>query len=1156
MLGLLNVSDGGRPVSLPRGKERALLALLMVHANEPIASERVIEELWPQQAPQHAAKAVQIYVSRLRSHVGRERIQTTPAGYLFRAELEEIDVARFARLAEEGRERLESGEIEAAEALLTEALALWRGDALADFRFDAFAQGEIRRLEELRTVTIMDRAEARLALGRAEDVVGELEVLVREQPLRERPRRQLMVALYQTGRQADALSLYRATRTLLAEELGLDPSPELQSLERAILNQAPELERPVLARAAAARDRRGPIGGSFVGRHAELDELLAGFEDALAGRGRLFLLVGEPGIGKSRLADELARSARDRGASVLVGRCWEAGGAPAFWPWVQSLRGLVHDADAESLREELGPGAADLAQILPELRHRFPDLPAPPGSDSPAARFRLFDATAQFLRNASQRRPLVLILDDLHAADTPSLLLLQFLARELSASRILLLAACRDVDPTPGAALAGVFAEISREASTRRLALRGLSEAAVAEYVGLTAAEIGSPGLISTLYLETEGNPLFMTETVRLLTLERGRIPRSGAELVIPEGVRDVISRRLGHLTDSCNRILALASVLGREFAAPAVAVLADVSEGSLLETLDEAVSARVVSDVPGSPGRLRFAHVLIRDTLYEGIAATRRVRLHRQALAALEAVYDDELGPHLTELLHHAIAGDDVERGVLYAQRAGDRAVALLAYEEAARLYGLGLGVLASSPRARYAAESELLLGLGHAETRAGDAAAAKSTFLRASEIARRSGLPSAFARAALGYGGRFVWARAGDDELVVPLLREALELADESDTALRARLMARLAAALGDEPDGRERERLSRDAVEAARAAGDASTRAYALVARLAVIWSPAFADERLALATELVELATEIGDKERAVEGHGLRFNALMELGDVEAAAADLAARGRLTDEMRQPAQRWVQLVLETTRNTFLGNFEAAEKTLLESFELGGSRGEGAQAAFELQRFVLRRERGGLDEIASDLENCAVRNATRRALRCALANVCAALGRLDEARLHLGRLAADDFEAVPLDGDWLVSAAFLAETCRMVGDRDAAAFLYARLHPYAVRNVSGEGEVAIGAVSRYLGHLAAASGDAAEAVRHFEDALERNARMGARPWLAHTHHDLGELLLERGLKGDRPRAHDLLEAALATYRELGMQPHADRLATFTAP
>jgi eukaryotic-like serine/threonine-protein kinase len=739
------------------------------------------------------------------------------------------------------------------------------------------------------------------------------------------------------------------------------------------------------------------------------------------------LLVGEPGIGKSRLADEVTRRARSRGADVVVGRCWEAGGAPAYWPWVQSLRACTRDAEPKLLRGQMGAGAVDLAQLLPELRELFPDLPVPPALDSAAARFRLFDATARFLSEVSTRRPLVIVLDDLHAADASSLLLLQFLGRELATSRILVIAAYRDVDPVPGTALISTIAELVREPTTLRLSLTGLNEREVEEYLERTAAELATADLVASLHAETEGNPLFVAETVRLLT-QTGDRPATHEALVIPQSVRDVISRRLARLSNECNRALQLASLLGREFAPAALARLNQSTEDTLLDTLDEAACARVISEVPGSINRLRFTHVLIRDTLYEGLTKTRRVQLHRRTLGALEALYGDEPGPHLAELAHHAVAGGDLQRALLYAQRAGDHALALLAYEEAVRLYQLGLDQLepgGGSQRER----CELLLALGHAQVRAGEAAAGKDTFLQAAEIARRLALPEELARAALGYGGRFAWARAGGDQRLVPLLREALALANGLEVPLRARLIGRLAAALGDEPEGDERAKLSEEAVAMARRVEDGPTLAYTLVARFSAIWSPTTVHERLAIASEVVELAERIRDKERAVEGHGFRFNALMELGEVETADADLAARGRLTNEMRQPAQRWVHLVLETTRSIFLGKFDAAEETLREAFELREARGAGALDAFELQRFLLRRERGGLTEIESALESAASTHPTRPLLRFATASLLAELDRSEKARRQLAEFGGGSFTAVPFNSDWLLAAAFAA-------------------------------------------------------------------------------------------------------------------------------
>ena len=260
---------------------------------------------------------------------------------------------------------------------------------------------------------------------------------------------------------------------------------------------------------------------------------------------------------------------------------------------------------------------------------------------------------------------------------------------------------------------------MAREPAARRLSLGGLSERELAEYVELTARQIASPELAAALHEETEGNPLFAGEIVRLLAVE-GVWSRSGAQtpFAIPETVRDVISRRLAHLSEPCRRALALASVLGRESAIDALARMAGLGEGELLDVLDEAMAARVIADVPGVPGRVRFAHALIRDTLYDGLTGARRVRLHRRALEVLEALYGPDLSPRLAELAHHALAGSDVAEGVRYARLAGDRALALLAYEEAARLYESALAALGDSGEGT---RCELLLALGEAPVTGG---------------------------------------------------------------------------------------------------------------------------------------------------------------------------------------------------------------------------------------------------------------------------------------------------------------------------------------------------------------------------------------------------------------------------------------------------
>jgi DNA-binding SARP family transcriptional activator len=653
VLGPVEASVAERPVALGGGKRRALLALLALHAGEAVSADQIIEGLWGEQPPASAPKLVQVYVSQLRRALAAAgegaAIVTRARGYELRLGGDGPDVRRFERLLAGGAAR--------------EALALWRGPALADVA-EPFATVEARRLEELRLDAIELAIDGDLAVGRHREVIGELHSLVAEQPLREKFHAQRMLALYRAGRQADALEAYRQARRVLVEEIGIEPGPQLRELERAILGQDRSLD---LVEELAAGE---PRSDDFVGRERELAALDEALADALAGRGRVVLLAGEPGIGKSRLAAELAARADGRGAQVLVGRCWEAGGAPAYWPWVQVLRGYVREAEPDALRAQLGPGAADLAQIVPELRERFPDLPVPRSLEPAAARFRLFDAAAQFLAKASQSRPLVLVMDDLHAADAPSLLLLRFVVRELGSTHILLLGAYRDVDPSLGQALTEMLAEVTREQVTRRLALGGLSEREVARYVELTASDIASSELVAGLHAQTEGNPLFVGEIMRLLSAE-GVASQSAAAArrAIPQSIREIIARRLAHLSPASERMLMLASVIGREFALDALAHMGGVSEHELLDILDEALAARVLFDLPDGAGRLRFAHVLIRDTLYEGLTSARRVRLHRLAVEALEALYGDEPGPHLAELAYHSVVGRDQGKGLRYAR-------------------------------------------------------------------------------------------------------------------------------------------------------------------------------------------------------------------------------------------------------------------------------------------------------------------------------------------------------------------------------------------------------------------------------------------------------------------------------------------------------
>jgi hypothetical protein len=899
----------------------------------------------------------------------------------------------------------------------------------------------------------------------------------------------------------------------------------------------------------------------FVGRERELAALLAGLDDAVSGRGSLFLVAGEPGIGKSRLMDEVAGRARARGVRPIWGRCWEAGGAPPYWPWVQAVRSCIQGTDRETLRAQMGSGAVDLARMVPEVRELFPEIGA---SSSPGAeeRFQLFDATTRFLRGAARSQPIVLVLEDLHAADAPSLLLLRFLAGALSDAHLLVLVTCRDAPL--GLDHAATLAELGREPVSRSILLGGLPPSDVARFIEITAERVPAQSVIAAVYAHTEGNPLFVGELVRLLVRE-GRLDQAAesatGRLGIPAGVRQVIGRRLGHLSAECVRILGLASVLGREFGLVPLERLSDAQGPHLLKALDEAVEARVVAEVPGVPGRLRFSHALIRDAFYEEIAAGRRIELHLRMCEVLEALYAPDLEPHLAELAYHAFEaapGGKAGMAIDYARRAGDRALRLLAYEEAVRLQRMAIAALALTEPRDETMECELRIALGETQMRAGDAPAAKESFRAAADIARRLKLPGHLARAALGYGGRFAWAAARGDPLLVELLESALDVLGERGE-LRARLLARLAAALRDSPASRERRAsLSEEAVAVARRSGDPAALAYALEVRTLILYGPDAIEERLALATEMLRLAETARDQERRLQAHHWRLMTFWELGDAQGLKAETQAQTLVALELRQPAQLWYTAVTEAMQALFKGRFKGAEGLIARARDLGArAQSWNAEQSFWLQTFALRRDLGDLQqELEADLQRLIDDNPTVVYWRCALALLRCELGRDADARSSFQDLAAGHFRELPRDEDWLMGMTLLAEVCAHLGDVRSAGVLYEILLPYAGRIALSPPNVSTGSLSRSLGLLSGTLSRWDEAEQHLGNALEAHTRMGARPWIARTLHDLGKLLLRRDGPADRQRALELFGEAFDLCRALGMAPLEKNISTQRPP
>jgi DNA-binding SARP family transcriptional activator len=723
VLGTLEVRAGDGPLPLGAPKQRAVLALLLLHANRVVSRERLIDELWGENPPETAVTAVQVYVSRLRKLLPEGKLVTRSPGYLLEVEPESLDVQRFERLIAEARE----ADPARASSLLREALALWRGPPLADLG-EPFARVEAGRLQDLRLTALEGRIEADLALGHHAEIVGELEVLITEHPQHERLRRHLMLALYRSGRQADALEAYRQARAAL-DELGIEPGAALRELEKQILIQAetlelprervlaPELAEPVALPGALVPTPPFP----FVGRSSQLAAVRTLLERAERGEGGLALLTGEAGSGKTRLVRELAHEAAARGVLVLYGASDPAVRVP-YQPLREWLEFVLRVGDAEVVAECLDHPGQILSRLVPELA-RLTGQPAPP-DDPETDRYLLQSSAAELLARVSRVQPLLLIADDIHWSDTETLHLLRRLARSAPEARMLVLATYRDRGEEIGAALSDTLAEFSRFDGVTRLSLGKLSDEDVRAFIKAATDAEAPAELASAIGELTGGTPLLLCELWRDLRESGGfQISDSGvqllqpiAELRSPERLREVVRHRLSRVAVETVAALELAAVTGPRFELRVLAHAAGLDQGALGTAVGEAIRHGLIEELPQPVPACRFTHELVRRAIYDGITGMHRPELHLRVGEALEQVHETDPDRVLPELAHHftlaaPLAG--VERGVDYNLRAADAAVAAAAFDEgAARLKAaLELGIEEPRERARTQVELGYLL-------------------------------------------------------------------------------------------------------------------------------------------------------------------------------------------------------------------------------------------------------------------------------------------------------------------------------------------------------------------------------------------------------------------------------------------------------------
>jgi DNA-binding CsgD family transcriptional regulator/tetratricopeptide (TPR) repeat protein len=904
---------------------------------------------------------------------------------------------------------------------------------------------------------------------------------------------------------------------------------------------------------AEVPDLPGSLGSSsiypFVGRGAEMEKLRALVPRAPGEGRRIALISGEPGVGKSRLVREFAAATAGDRAFVLYGSCDAAVRSP-YGPFVEALDQLLREGEIEDLRAALGE-SGELARLLPELPNLVDGLPDPVSADPDTERHRLHMAVADLLEAVSRSRPIVLVIEDAHWADAPTLQLLRHLARSTWGARVLVLMTVRESSEERSAELDQTLADLQRSEHVARIRLAGLSGSEVADLVAAVvggragegeAAELAE--LAGAIHDLTAGNAFLVCELWRALAetgmvkVSAGSVRLTGplAELGTPESVRDVVSQRLARLTAATAELLELAAVAGPEFELGAIRRAARLPEPELAAALEQAVASGMLEELPPPRLAFRFTHELVRRALYDRLSALRRAELHLRVGEGLEE--DGSRSVRLVvDLAHHFGAAAQLggaARAITYNREAARSAVAALAYADAADHLRAAIEI-GIEPAAERAA---VLLDLGAASNRGGRAADALVAFTEVAGIARATGDPALLARAAIGYE-ESCWRPGLVTGGAVERLEEGLAALGEGDQQLRIDLLAGLGRALGFQGQPDRAAIVRENAVALSRASGDRLGLARVLVRSYWLRGSTPLA-EILAMLTEARDIASELGDSEIEAEATGWRAPTLVALCDLEAAEAEVALLEEMAGRTGQPFTDHIAAQYGSALALCTGELDEAERLARRSRESGELlSGWTASGTFGIQMFGIRREQGRLAELAPALRVLAADPERVGPWRPGMVAVLVELGMESEARHELAVIAAEGIEGYR-PSLWLAALTYLTDAAAALDDRRMAAIVYPELLPFAGTNVMiGHLVACQGAADRYLGMLAATLGDAAAAERHFEAAMELNRNMGAPTWLAHTACEYGRFLYGR----DRPRAASLLAEATAIADRCGL-------------
>jgi DNA-binding SARP family transcriptional activator len=1046
LCGRLVVEMQGRRLeaALPSRQGRLVFVYLVLNRRRAVPRGELIDALWPESPPAAAQTLLTELLSRLRSALPPGTVQGR--AQLSLALIDPwIDVEVAAGAVSRARDALAAGDAAAAITIAREGLELLAGPVVPEA--DRAWLDEVRRaVDELWTRLLELVARAGLLAGGDEAEPAARELIERE-PFRESAHALLMEVHAARGDVAEALRVYENLRTLLRDELGTVPGPAVRALVDRLLAESDARTPPALP--APLRSTK-----VIVGRGAEVERVLDVWR-ADPEHGRLLLLTGEPGVGKTSLAAHAAARLEANGAMVLFGR-----------------------SDPEPL-VPYQPFAEALGELAETDRR---------GGDAQSARNQLFESVTRTIASASGGRRVVLVLDDAHWADRPTLLLLRHVLRHVPHG-LTVLGTVRPFEERCGP-LGELVVDLRREGRIERLRVEGLDPPAIGDLVMTRAGVAPHPEFVHWIHTRTGGNPFYAGEILRELNgVDVGSVPAVGVldQIKAPEGVRDLVAQRLARLGPDTGHALRIAAALGPDVR------LADVERvigerAAAIAALDEAVAAGLLQEA-GAAGRFAFAHALVREAIYDSLTATRRAALHLRIGESLEPdAAPAVLARHFHEARH--LAG--VDKAVAYHVAAAQASYRALAYEDEIDHYVAALHLLDEAGSADDALRCRILLEVGDREVSLGGDV--RDRVVRAADLARRHGWADVLARAAV------LHARIAEhghvDRTSIRLLEDALAALGDEESPARARALSRLAEALYDEPGTREhRDALSRQALAMARRVGDDEVLMGVIHSRIRAISDPDSTDEQLALAAEGLELAPRIEDRAWAFGLYLIRSALFMQRGEPAAARAEFAALDALVSELRlrgtyNDAER---AMLEATHRLISGDLDGAERLAHEAHDIFARLDDpDAEYVLTAQLLPIRLEQGRGDELGGAIARWAARSERSFPWKALLALLHLRGGRQAQARRELHALAADDFGGITFDEDWLGTLVVLAEVAAVVGEPAHAAALERRLEPYADRiALMIFSTLPLGPVTHALGRLARRLGRADEARARFEQA-----------------------------------------------------------------